>query len=56
MKTLLANGVLKIGLYEYRIEQIAKEPSRCHNCKAFGHKHATRKQFAVDVVVMMIMT
>ena len=50
MKTLLANGVLKIGLYEQKIEQIAREPSRCNNCKAFGHKTITCNNKAIGSI------
>ena len=28
---------IKIGLFKYKVERLAKSPIRCQNCKMFGH-------------------
>ena len=34
---LLQVGTIQLGLFSYKVEQVAKSPLRCHNCKEFGH-------------------
>ena len=34
---LLQEGSTQLGLFSYKVEQIARGPVRCHNCKEFGH-------------------
>jgi hypothetical protein len=34
---LLHAGNIKIGLYSYKVEKIARSPLMCHNCKEYGH-------------------
>ncbi len=34
---ILDTGYIKIGLFDYKVENVVKVPVRCHICKAFGH-------------------
>ena len=34
---LLQEGTIQLGLFNYKVEKIARNPLRCHNCKMFGH-------------------
>jgi hypothetical protein len=34
---LLHAGNIKIGLFNYKVEKLARSPLMCHNCKEYGH-------------------
>jgi hypothetical protein len=38
---LLQEESIKLGLFNYKVEKIHKSPTRCHNCKEFGHSVKT---------------
>jgi hypothetical protein len=40
----LQEETIKLGLFNYKVEKIHKSPTRCHNCKEFGHSVKTCKK------------
>jgi hypothetical protein len=55
---LLQEETIKLGLFNYKVEKIHKSPTRCHNCKEFGHflKRARKKANVLNVEKQVMKT